>query len=79
MSYKEFAREAFALYADYDKRHLREGQFYCNVLYAVRPDLGKKVIDARPYIDCFFNDAKIVDFFDFIEKHWDDEVTIEWL
>lgn len=48
--------------------HLRCGQYMCNLLYEVRPDLADRIRGTA--IDPFYLDERIPDFLSYVGDNW---------
>lgn len=49
---------------------LRVGQAYYNVLYKVRIDIARLLIDAKRHLDPFYDDGKLTAFLAFVRGNW---------
>lgn len=61
LSKEHFIRASY-IKSEYRPSDWRVGQFMYNYYFDKYPEIVNKIVQERPYVDCFYNDNKIDDF-----------------
>lgn len=66
--FKSHIESQFAHQEKYGLLQLRRGQLLMNVLLSKRPDKYHQITGS--HVDCFYDDNKIKDTINYLERHW---------